>query len=218
MNDPTHGGVTAAQGLGGHTPRQAMALGTATSTNASDIDTSHLVEVWGDTVDSRHLAWSVVLGVGISLGAFLIANRIFALFVHDAAMSRAYSMLVGLLACIVAGAVCARLFKPKRRVVEETADGARLQSVLDELAAEPGGLGTVADLPPAVVAEMKELGLYDLFADAERRASLAASQPAIVSDVPGISGAPGVAGIALSPTVPPVSGSKPDLARGKELV
>ena len=166
MNDPIPGSLTAAQSLGGPAPRQAT---TPQSASSSTVDTSHLVEVWGDTVDSRHLAWSVVLGIAISLGAFMVANRIFALFVHDAAMSRAYSMLVGLLACLVAGAVCARLFKPKRRVVEETADTARLQSVLDQLAAEPGGLGSVADLPPAVAAEMKELGLYDLFADAERR-------------------------------------------------
>jgi hypothetical protein len=178
-----------------------------------NVDTSHLVEVWGDTVDSRHLAWSIVLGVGISIGAFLVANRIFPLFVRDVAMSRAYAMLVGLLACIVAGAVCARLFKPKRRVVEETADAARLQSVLDTLAAEAGGLGSVADLPPAVAAEMKELGLYDLFAEAERRVSLAASETAVRSDEPDTS----LAAAGTSP-VSPVQGGKSDVARGKELV
>ena len=36
--------------------------------------------------------------------------------------------------------------------------------VLAELAAQPGGLGTLADLPPAVVKELKELDLYELFA------------------------------------------------------
>ena len=170
MNDSVHVGLTAAKEIAAHGAHQAGMLSPSTSATAP----GYLVEVWGDTVDSRHLAWSVVLGIAISLGAFTIANRILAPYVHDPAMSRAYSMLVGLLACLVAGAVCAKLFKPKRRVVEEAADGARLQGVLEQLAAEPGGLGAVSDLPPAVAAEMKELGLYDLFADYERKAAAAA--------------------------------------------
>src|SRR5256885_3628456 len=39
------------------------------------------------------------------------------------------------------------------------------REVLEELARQPGGLGTVQDLPPAVVQELKELKLYELFAD-----------------------------------------------------
>ncbi|MDR5761423.1 hypothetical protein [Caballeronia sp. LZ035] len=128
-----------------------------------------LVEVWGDTVDTRHLAWSVVLGVVISFGAFLIANRILGSTVPDPAMARAYAMLVGLGGCLLSGAVCARLFKPKREVIEEAHGDAGRQEVLAQLANEAGGLGRVADLPPAVVAEMKELGLYELFAEYEKR-------------------------------------------------
>lgn len=130
---------------------------------------SSLVEVWGDTVDIRHLAWSVALGVAISLGAFALANRVLSNYVPDAAMSRAYAMLVGLGGCLLAGAVCAKLFKPKREVVEEASDLARRDEVLDQLAAEAGGLGSVADLPADVAAEMKELGLYDVFAAHEQR-------------------------------------------------
>ena len=42
--------------------------------------------------------------------------------------------------------------------------------VLARLDEEHGGLGKLADLPPVVVAEMKELGLYDLFAAHEKNA------------------------------------------------
>ncbi|MDR5766804.1 MULTISPECIES: hypothetical protein [unclassified Caballeronia] len=128
-----------------------------------------LVEIWGDTVDTRHLAWSVVLGIAISYGAFAIANRVLAAYVPDAAMARAYAMLVGLAGCLIAGAVCAKLFKPKREVVEEAHGAAGREEVLKQLANEAGGLGRVADLPPSVVAEMKELGLYELFAEYEQR-------------------------------------------------
>ncbi len=51
-------------------------------------------------------------------------------------------------------------------MVEHSAshDPAWRAEVLAELAAQPGGLGTLADLPPAVVKELKELDLYELFA------------------------------------------------------
>jgi hypothetical protein len=87
-------------------------------------------------------------------------------------MARAYAMLVGLAGCLVAGAVCAKLFRPKRQVIEETHGASGREEVLAQLASEAGGLGRVADLPPAVVAEMKELGLYELFADYEKRADM----------------------------------------------
>jgi len=35
--------------------------------------------------------------------------------------------------------------------------------VLRELEQQPGGLGSVSDLPPVVVQELKELKLYELF-------------------------------------------------------
>ena len=145
-----------------------------------DAQVSHLVEVWGDTVDIRHLAWSVALGIGISLGAFFSANYFLALVVHDAAMTRAYAMLVGLAGCLITGAVCAKLFKPKRVVVEQSSDTARREEVLDQLAAEAGGLGFVADLPLPVVIEMKELGLYDVFLKHEQR--IEASRRALDED------------------------------------
>ena len=97
-----------------------------------------LVEIWGDTVDTRHLAWSVVLGIAISYGAFAIANRVLAAYVPDAAMARAYAMLVGLAGCLIAGAVCAKLFKPKREVVEEAHGAAGHQAASARVIAAVG--------------------------------------------------------------------------------
>ncbi|SAK51629.1 hypothetical protein AWB78_01139 [Caballeronia calidae] len=142
--------------------------GRALSQSAETMDYK-LVEIWGDTVDTRHLAWSVVLGIAISYGAFALANRVLVAYVPDAAMARAYAMLVGLGGCLIAGAVCAKLFRPKREVIEQAHGAAGREEVLKQLASEAGGLGRVADLPPAVVAEMKELGLYELFAEYEKR-------------------------------------------------
>ncbi|CAO3359213.1 hypothetical protein [Azospirillum palustre] len=135
--------------------------------------TGRLIEVWGDTVDSVHLGLAMAIGCAISLGAFLLANRILAGLVAAPEMARAYSMLVGLAGCLVAGALCARLFPPKREVVDRAADPAWRETLMAELRAEPGGFGRLADLPPAAVAELKEMGLYDLFAAEERDAAAA---------------------------------------------
>ena len=78
-------------------------------------------------------------------------------------------MLAGLGGCLLAGVLCAMLFKPKRVVIEgEAADPFWRQEVLTKLAEQTGDLGSVDDLPPVVVKEMKELEIYDLFRDFEK--------------------------------------------------
>lgn len=127
-------------------------------------------EVWGDTVDTVHLGWSVLIGVVVSFGAFELALRILQPLVAQAAMGRAYAMLVGLGGCLAAGAICARLFKPKRIVVEqEASDEGMRAELIERLVAEAGPQGSIKMLPGYVAAEMKEVGLYDLFAGAEAR-------------------------------------------------
>ena len=129
-----------------------------------------LVEVWGDTADTRHLAWAIVLGITISLAAFFAASRVLTAHVASPDLARAYAMLAGLAGCLLAGLVCASLFKPKRVVVEgQAVDPYWRQEVLRQLAEQTGDLGSVADLPPEVVAEMKELEIYELFASYKPR-------------------------------------------------
>jgi hypothetical protein len=124
------------------------------------------VEVWGDTADQGHLAWSIGIGVVVSLTGFLIANKVLKASIASPELARAYAMLAGLAGCVAAGVLCAFLFAPKREVVEGTgADAFWREAVLAKLAAQYGSLGLVTDLPPAVVKEMKELQLYDLFAN-----------------------------------------------------
>lgn len=133
-----------------------------------------LVEVWGDTADTRHLAWAIVIGIGISLTGFLIANRILVSHVPSPELARAYAMLAGLAGCVISGVICAFIFRPKRDVVEgRIADQASREEVLAELAEGHGGLGDLNDLPPVVAQEMKELEIYELFARHEKNAAAA---------------------------------------------
>ncbi|WP_286936940.1 hypothetical protein [Achromobacter sp. UBA4530] len=127
---------------------------------------TRLAEVWSDTVDLRHLAWAIGIGISVSVAGFFAARRWLRGVVASPELAHAYAMLAGLAGCVLAGVICARLFPPKREVVEHSAthDPAWRAEVLAELAEQPGGLGTLADLPEAVVRELKELDLYDLFA------------------------------------------------------
>ncbi|MGJ7612903.1 MULTISPECIES: hypothetical protein [unclassified Variovorax] len=135
-----------------------------------------LVEIWGDTADLGHLAWAIVIGVAVSLTGYLVASRVLASLVSTPELARAYAMLAGLGGCVVSGVICAKLFTPKREVVEGAeADPRWREEVLAELAGEHGTLGSVDDLPPSVVREMKELQIYDLFASYKPRAKAARS-------------------------------------------
>jgi ammonia channel protein AmtB len=130
---------------------------------------SDYAQVWGDVVALRDLRLAIPIGAVISLTAYLGASALFARFVEDPAMARAYGMLVGIVGCILSGAVCAVLFKPKRVVSERVADTAWHEQVIDQLAAERGGIGRMSELSAATASELKELGLYDLFAERSAR-------------------------------------------------
>lgn len=124
----------------------------------------HLAEIWGDVVDVRHLATAVVIAAIISVGTFLIASNLFASLVAVKDVGRAYAMLAGLAGCVISGVVCARLFSPKRVVIDGGTDEQWRSAAIDELVKETGSIGITAELPQAVVDEMKELGLYAAFA------------------------------------------------------
>jgi hypothetical protein len=111
-----------------------------------------------------HLGWSIIIGAVISLSGYFVASSLLPAVVASPDMARAYAMLVGLAGSLISGVVCARLFPPKREVVEQGADPFWREEVLEQLVAETGALGSMADLPPEAIQELKELGLYELFA------------------------------------------------------
>jgi len=133
---------------------------------------SDLYEVWGDTVDGRHLIYSIAIGATVSLGAFFIARHLLAGWVDNVRMANAYAMLVGIVGCLIGGAISAKLFKPKRNVVEHQADPAWRTQVLSALQDEFGDLGKLSDLPAETRSELHEMDLYELFADYERNHTL----------------------------------------------
>lgn len=139
-----------------------------------------LYEVWGDTINPRHLLYSIGIGAAVSLGTFFTAQHFLLEWVASAQMARAYAMLVGILGCLAGGALSAALFKPKRKVIVHQADPALRAQILIDLQNEFGDLGRLADLPPETIAELREMDLYDLFVNYEK--GLAAPADAATAD------------------------------------
>ncbi|WP_296234479.1 hypothetical protein [uncultured Pseudomonas sp.] len=138
-------------------------------------DTNNLYEVWGDTVDSRHLVLAILVSSVVSLGTYALALWILAGILDSAQMAKAYAMLFGILGCLAGGTICALLFKPKRDVIEHAADPAFREQVVNDLLKEYGSLGRLEETSSEVIAELRDLGLYELFRDAELREQTAPS-------------------------------------------
>jgi hypothetical protein len=132
-------------------------------------DAPDLAEVWGDIVRRRELITAIAIGAVVSLAAYWAATLLLAGKTENADIGKALAMLVGVAGCVISGVISAFLIKPKREVLDETSDDSWRNGVLDQLASETGTVGHVSDLSPAVAAEMKEVGVYDLFESYERR-------------------------------------------------
>lgn len=148
----------------------------------------NLFEVWGDTVDGRHLSISIGIGAAISLGLYGLAEWSLARLMSNPQMAHAYAMLGGIVGCLLGGIVSAVLFKPKRVVKEEVVDEAFRTAVLANLTKQYGDLGRIEDVSPEVVEEMKELGLYDMFLHAQSQPQAAAEHPVNLVPAMGKSG------------------------------
>lgn len=131
---------------------------------------SHLLEIWGDTVDSRHTVGAIALGVGIATPLYLGADLFFARVSEDPSLAHSYALLTGLAGCLVAGFIGALLFPPKRVVTEQESTDEGRAEVMDAIEAEYGPLGDPTELPGPVQEEIRALGLHDdLRAQHERR-------------------------------------------------
>ena len=131
---------------------------------------SRLIEVWGDTVDTRHMGMSIALGAGIAAPTFLLGRAFFTSTVADTTLAESYALLLGLVACLVAAVIAARSFKPKRIVRENSAITESRREALEVIAADGGEWTDPAELSAEVQEELRLLGLYDVLAEAHEEA------------------------------------------------
>ena len=143
-------------------------------TNRNEVRTAgahgELAEVWGDVVSRPQLAKAMIIGAVLSVAIYYVALATIASMAETPAVGKALAMLAGIFGSVVSGAVCSRMFAPKRVVVEQTQTGTEWQAdILEQLEQEGGPIGRVENLSPVVIQEMREVGLYDLFKNHQDR-------------------------------------------------
>ncbi len=120
-------------------------------------------EVWGDTVVLKELIYSCIIGVVISMLMFFIGRKIFTSMENiEKSLANGYALLVGVFGCIISGFICAKLFKPKRKV-EESFEFEDIEHIL-----EVAGISVeeerkyLANLDDEIIKELEDLELYAL--------------------------------------------------------
>jgi hypothetical protein len=122
-----------------------------------------LAEVWGDTVVLKELFMSSVLGIVLTMTGYILGTKYFtSMETLDSGLAKGYSLMIGILGCVLAGVVSAILFKPKR-IVEEKYEQEDIEEVLKaagmSLEEEAQAL---ANVDPDILEELKELNLKAL--------------------------------------------------------
>jgi len=130
-----------------------------------------LFVVWGDTVSLRELIVGMLAG---ALGGYAsFAAAVSYLTARHGGLSygvrMGYALLMAVGACVVIGALGAAAFKPKR-IVREEGSVADTHALWRELRIDAGQEAQrLASVPPDVLAEMRRLGLLQLFMDERER-------------------------------------------------
>ena len=127
-------------------------------------------DVWGDTVDVRHLIIATIIGITLSLSLFIFGLQFLQERLADVApnLVKAYALLIGILGSLISAVIAAKCFKPKRILNEKHFSEEERQQVLEEL-----GIDMVKEAEALkstekqVIEEMKSLQLYEVFAGDE---------------------------------------------------
>ena len=131
-------------------------------------------DVWGDTVDLRHLSIAIVIGIAVSLTFYLVGLKFIlrSLPKTPHSLTQAYALLIGILGCLVSAVVSTKLFPPKRTLRESQFNAQEREAALSELQIDwEREREELKTLSPQIVAEMKELQIYEIFAEPKTQAT-----------------------------------------------
>lgn len=124
-----------------------------------------LTEVWGDTVNIKELAISIILGVIFTMCFYLIGRKIFmSMGTIEENLAKGYALFVGIAGCFIAAVISAKSFRPKRLVAEldSTTDIAEVLEYAHMTPEEEGE--ALTKVGPDVIKELEDLELYSLLA------------------------------------------------------
>ncbi|MBS7525090.1 hypothetical protein KHM83_00215 [Fusibacter paucivorans] len=119
-----------------------------------------LAEVWGDTVVLKELFIASVLGIVLTMAGYILGRSYFGSIEGlDVGLQKGYSLMVGILGCVVSAVISAKLFKPKR-IVDEQFENDSIEEIVKfagmSMAEE---IEAIKDVDPEIVAELEALQL-----------------------------------------------------------
>ena len=125
-----------------------------------------LAEIWGDTVNLKHLGGAMLIGVLLGFGFFwsglhLIKAQYPAI---QGSLQTAIALLVGIFGCLLAAVISAKLFGPKRTLTEQEFSAEDRLRVLQDLQVDMSQeAADMKTMPAEILAEMRELQLDAMF-------------------------------------------------------
>lgn len=122
-------------------------------------------EVWGDTVVIKELFTAVIIGIVLTMAFYLLGTKLFVGNPNiEVSLAKGYSLLIGIVGCLLSGVISAKLFKPKRNV-EEKLERGEVDEILKlagmTIEEEAEALGKVS---PQIIAEMEDLEMWSFLA------------------------------------------------------
>ncbi|MDY0404757.1 hypothetical protein P5G51_004470 [Virgibacillus sp. 179-BFC.A HS] len=120
------------------------------------------VEILGDTVAPSHTIAAIVISVGLGLGGYLLGEKVLVHFA-SAEMVQSYSLLAGIIGCVIAVIACALLFKPKRILTETEMKPEDASDILAHMQVDYEEEIDVINHDPVTRKEMEDLKIKDLF-------------------------------------------------------
>lgn len=131
----------------------------------NNIDQEQYVEVWGDSADLKELIISCFIGVILALGLYIVGTKIFqGIDGLDEGLQKGYALLIGVAGCILAIGISAKLFKPKRVIVDHF-EQENIEVILNDngisLEEEAEALGKASR---EIIEELEDLELWALLA------------------------------------------------------
>lgn len=126
-----------------------------------------LADVWGDTVNLKHLAGAMAIGVVLGFSFFWCGLQAIKTVKPDMqpSLQSAIALLVGIAGCLLAAVISAKLFPPKRTLSEQQFSSEDRERVLTELQVDRvREAEDMKTMPDDILQEMKELQLDQLFA------------------------------------------------------
>jgi len=123
-----------------------------------------LVEIWQDVVSTRHLLWSVGLGIVLGMGGYVGGHYLLDAVKPDldVQLAKGYALFSGVGGCLLASVIACVLFKPKRVLTSAVVEDQQiLEALKDEGISPEEELQALRTLPTNVKRELEEVGVYD---------------------------------------------------------